>query len=59
MLTKIIKDFRPQAIMGVACKKEIVMAFDELGLPTQGVELLKDGCVNTDVDLDIVKKTLK
>jgi hypothetical protein len=59
MLSKIIKNYRPLAILGVACKKEIVMAFDELRLPTQGVELLKDGCVNTDVDLDAVKKVLR
>jgi hypothetical protein len=59
MLSRIIKDFRPHAIVGVACKKEIVMAFDELNLPTQGIELLKDGCVDTDVDIDDVKKVLK
>jgi hypothetical protein len=59
MLSKIIKKYRPMAILGVACKKEIVMAFDELNMPTQGVELIKDGCVNTDVDIDEVFKTLK
>jgi len=59
MLTKVIKKYKPEAILGVACKKEIVMAFDELNIPTQGVELLKDGCVNTDVDIDEVVKILE
>jgi len=59
MLSKIIKKYKPKAVLGIACKKEIVMAFDELSLPTQGIELLKDGCVNTDVDIDEVIKILK
>jgi len=59
MLSRIIEKFRPMAILGVACKKELVMACDELSLPSQGVELLKDGCVNTDVDFESVKKFLE
>ena len=58
MVTKIIKDMKPEAVIGVACMKELVMAFDELSIPSLGIQLLKDGCVNTDVDLDEIKKIL-
>ncbi len=54
MVFKIIKKFRPKAVLGVACMKELVMAAEELRIPGQGVELLKSGCVATDVDLEHV-----
>lgn len=59
MVSRVIKDIRPQAVLGVACKKELVMAFDEISLPVQGVQLLRDGCVNTDVDAEEVLRVLK
>jgi len=58
MIAKVIKEFNPKAVLGVACKGELVMAFDQLSIPAQGVELLKDGCVNTVVDPDEVEKLL-
>jgi len=58
MISNIVKKFRPKAILGIACKKELVTAFDELNTPGQGVELLRDGCVNTDVDMEGIKKLL-
>jgi hypothetical protein len=51
-----VKETKPKAALGVACLKELVMAMENLPIPTVGVELLRDGCVNTDVD---VKKVLK
>jgi hypothetical protein len=51
MVFKIINKFNPKAVMGVACLKELVMAFEELNIPAQSVELSRDGCVNTDVDV--------
>jgi len=54
MIFRIIKKFRPKAVMGVACMKELVLAAEELRIPMQGVELLKSGCVNTDVDVEHV-----
>ena len=57
MIAKIILKYRPKAVLGIACIKEIVMAAEELEqmrIPYQAVELLKDGCVSTDVDLEHV-----
>jgi hypothetical protein len=54
MVFRIIKKFRPKAVMGVACMKELVLAAEELRIPMQGVELLKSGCVATDVDIEHV-----
>jgi len=51
---KVIKKFKPKAVIGVACMKELVLAAEELRIPMQGVELLKSGCVATDVDLEHV-----
>jgi hypothetical protein len=51
---KVIKKFRPKAVIGVACMKELVLAAEELRIPMQAVELLKSGCVATDVDVEHV-----
>ena len=57
MIAKIILKYRPKAIMGVACIKEIIMAgedAEQIRIPYQAVELLKSGCVATDVDVEHV-----
>jgi len=57
MIAKIILKYRPKAVLGVACIKEIIMAAEELEqarIPYQAVELLKNGCVLTDVDVEHV-----
>jgi hypothetical protein len=57
MITKIVLKYRPKAIMGVACIKEIIMAgedAEQARIPYQAVELLKTGCVATDVDVEHV-----
>lgn len=57
MVAKIILKYRPKAVMGVACIKEIIMAGEEaeqIRIPYQAVELLKNGCVATDVDVEHV-----
>ena len=57
MIAKIIVRYRPKAVLGVACIKEILMATEELELqriPYQAVELSKNGCVATDVDVEHV-----
>ena len=54
---RIIKNARPKAILGIACFDEAMMALaktGEYGIPTQAVLLRKDGCINTEVDLDDV-----
>ncbi len=58
MVIKIIKKHRPKAVIGVACIKEISMAFDEIKVPGCGIELSRDGCINTDVDLSKVFEIL-
>jgi hypothetical protein len=61
MIAKIILSYRPKAVLGIACIKEILMAAEDLEqvrVPYQSVELLKNGCVNTDVDLQHVFKVL-
>ena len=57
MIAKLIVKYRPKAVLGVACIKEILMATEELDMkkiPYQAVELLKNGCVATDVDVEHV-----
>lgn len=54
MIFKIVRKFRPKGVMGVACMKELVLCAEELRIPGQGVELLRNGCFNTDVDLEKV-----
>ncbi len=58
LVFKIIEKLKPRAVLGVACTKEITMAFEELKIPCQAVLLSRDGCVDTDVDLNEVFKNL-
>lgn len=48
----IIKRFEPKAVFGIGCLKELTMAFEELKVPARSVELSKEGCVDTDVNLE-------
>lgn len=54
MVVNIIKKFKPGAILGIACMKEIVMAMENIPMPGQAIRLTKDGCVNTDVKMSDV-----
>src|SRR4030042_2187327 len=57
MIAKIIVKYRPKAVLGIACMKEILMAAEDLEqarVPYQSVELLKNGCVATDVEVEHV-----
>lgn len=61
MISKIIISHRPKAVLGVACMKEILMAAEDLEqvrIPYLAIELLKSGCVNTDVELEHVFSVL-
>jgi hypothetical protein len=58
LVTKLIDELKPKAVMGVACIKELIMAADELSIPIQGVLLSRDGCVNTDVRINDVFEIL-
>lgn len=59
---KLTEELKPKAVLGVACYFEGVMGMKEsekYGLIVQFSPLLKDGCVNTDVDLEEVYKALE
>ena len=61
MVFKILERIRPEACMGVACYYELEEAFEKLtviNMPYQGVPLLRDGCKDTDVDLELVFKVM-
>jgi hypothetical protein len=57
----IIAKMKPKAVIGVACAKELVMGIclcERFEVLVQGVELLKDGCINTIVDMKTLTNTL-
>ncbi|MDR0799929.1 MAG: DUF116 domain-containing protein [Endomicrobium sp.] len=59
---KIIRDEKPEAIVGIACFFEGYQAFKILkdeNTAVQFVPLTKDGCAATDTDLTEVEKVLK
>ena len=61
MVEKILRTFKPKAVLGVACEKELVLgsiACEKAGIPGQGICLLRDGCVETDVDWRKVKEMI-
>ncbi|MBN1160151.1 MAG: DUF116 domain-containing protein [Candidatus Diapherotrites archaeon] len=62
MVKKVVKEKNPKAVVGVACFNEIMLVKDSVvtsKMPGQAVKLLKDGCVDTKVDIDAVKEKLK
>ena len=57
----ILLELKPKASLGVACSKELVMGSylcEKVGVIGQGVQLLKDGCINTMVDMKALKEAL-
>ena len=58
---KILLELKPKASLGVACFKELVLGSylcEKMGVIGQGVALLRDGCINTIVDMKALKETL-
>lgn len=54
---RILKKVRPLGVLGIGCAYEVNWGMLEVsgrGIPCQGVIILRDGCVETDVDLDMV-----
>jgi len=53
---RIMKRFKPKAILGIACPYELNLSMMEFSskIPGQGVLLSKTGCVETDIDLEEV-----
>lgn len=61
MARRIIEDFRPDAIVGVACFLELAEHMEQVvvyGMIPQGIPLSKDGCKDTTVDDEEVKDIL-
>jgi hypothetical protein len=59
---KILLELKPKASLGVACSKELVLGSflcEKMGVIGQGVALLRDGCINTLVDLRTLNDALK
>ena len=62
MVPKLIHKYKPKAVLGVACYRELVLAANlvtKMKIPVQVVFLLRDGCRNTDVDLYELKDAMR
>ena len=63
MFTKrLLKEKKVKAVMGVACNFELREGLEncqKFGVPGQGINLLKDGCINTVADVDKINETLE
>lgn len=62
MVHKIIEKYNPKAVLGVCCYNEAVMALDKLKgtkIGAQSVLLMKEGCKDTQVNVDEVKEKLE
>ena len=58
---KILRDKKYKAVVGIACGSELKLALGllkKMDIPGQGVMLTKNGCANTKLDLDYLKKVL-
>lgn len=57
---RMVKKYKPEAILGVGCPMEVkegTAMMASVGLPVQGVMLLRDGCVDTRVSVkDLLSK---
>ncbi|KYK29551.1 MAG: hypothetical protein AYK23_05040 [Candidatus Proteinoplasmatales archaeon SG8-5] len=62
MVLNIVKNKRPKAVAGVGCYQEVEEAIAKvslLNIPSQGVPLSKDGCKDTEVDLERIINVLR
>jgi len=56
-VARLLKEVRPKAVLGVACGFEGAIGMlecERVGIAVQFVSLARDGCADTDVDLDAV-----
>jgi hypothetical protein len=59
-----LKKHKPRGILAVACPKELVMGVESVGSMSDNgwdpvvvaIDLLRDGCVDTEVDVELVKE---
>lgn len=60
-IPKILKAGGYDAVIGVACGEEVklgVKAAEKMGIPAQGIPLLKNGCANTWFNIESLRKVL-
>ncbi len=61
-VTRLVDELAPGAVLGVACHFEGALGIlecERLGIPVQCVPLLRDGCADTDVELDAVLELME
>ena len=59
---KLIAELKPKAIIGVACFFEGAQGMElceRFSLPVQFIPLTKDGCVNTEINLDDIMPVIE
>jgi len=59
---RVLSKVKPKAVVGVACYKECVLGHVvllKLGIAGQAIPLLRDGCIDTIVDIEHVKRILR
>lgn len=62
MAKKLLKKKNYQAVIAVACHSELVEGFEAahvFEIPVQGIPLKKEGCVDTEIELDKVEEKLR
>ncbi|WGI17583.1 DUF116 domain-containing protein [Methanonatronarchaeum sp. AMET-Sl] len=62
LVYKVLENGGVEAVVGVACYEELDQAIKkatQTGIPSQGILLTKDGCVNTEVNKMEVARKLK
>jgi len=60
-IERVVKIYRPQAILGVGCKAEVKNGLDVFqgrGVAAVGITLKRAGCVSTDLDWDVLYEHL-
>jgi len=61
MVYKLMQKYRPKAVLGIACHHELTMGMDkahEFRIPSQGVMLLREGCKDTEVNMEEAKEKI-
>jgi hypothetical protein len=62
LVERIFRSFNPKACLGVACLNELVLGSflaEKFDVAAQAVRLKRDGCVNTDVEWNILADMVK
>jgi len=52
------KKYDFKGVIGIACFAETQLALEKLNIPCRAILLKKDGCVNTEADLEDIKRVL-